>query len=193
MRLRKRQRLILVVVALVLLGGATGLVLMALSDSVAFFVTPTDIATGKVDADRRFRLGGLVVAGQRRSAAAGDGTVGFALTDQAHEVQVRYQGLLPDLFREGQGIVAQGMLGGDGVFVASEVLAKHDESYMPPEVADALKQAGVWRATGGAGEAGRAQRHDRRDRPLRAGAGARPRAGPGHAAAAGARRAATPA
>ncbi len=75
---------------------------------------------------------------------AGDGTIAFALTDQAHEVQVRYRGLLPDLFREGQGIVAQGQLGGDGVFDASEVLAKHDESYMPREVADALKEAGVW-------------------------------------------------
>jgi len=76
--------------------------------------------------------------------SASDGTIGFALTDQAHEVQVRYKGLLPDLFREGQGIVAQGHLAGDGVFDASEVLAKHDEAYMPREVADALKQAGVW-------------------------------------------------
>ena len=143
MRLRKQQRLLLVVVALVLLGGATGLVLLALSDSVAFFVTPSDIATRKVEADRRFRLGGLVVPGSI-DRTAGDGTIGFALTDQAHEVQVRYRGLLPDLFREGQGIVAQGQLAGDGVFDASEVLAKHDESYMPREVADALKEAGVW-------------------------------------------------
>ena len=142
MRLRKRQRLILVVVALLLLGGASGLVLSALSDSVAFFVTPSDIATGKVDADRRFRLGGLVVEG---SVERDGGTVRFRLTDRAHEVPVRYQGILPDLFREGQGIVAQGVLGADGVFTASEVFAKHDENYMPPEVADALKQAGVWR------------------------------------------------
>ena len=144
MRLRKRQRLLLVAVALVLLGGATGLVMLALSDSIAFFVTPTDIATNRVEADRRFRLGGLVVPGSVERSGA-DGTVGFALTDQVNQVQVRYQGLLPDLFREGQGIVAQGHLAGDGVFVASEVLAKHDENYMPPEVADALKQAGVWR------------------------------------------------
>jgi cytochrome c-type biogenesis protein CcmE len=142
MRLRKQQRLILVVVALVLLGGASGLVLFALSDSVAFFVTPSDIAAGKVDADKRFRLGGLVVAG---SIERDDGTVLFRLTDQASEVPVRYRGILPDLFREGQGIVAKGVLGGDGVFAASEVLAKHDENYMPPEVAEALKQAGVWR------------------------------------------------
>jgi cytochrome c-type biogenesis protein CcmE len=141
-RLRKQQRLILVAVALALLGGASGLVLFALSDSVAFFVSPSDIATGKVGADQRFRLGGLVV---ERSVERTDGVVRFRLTDQAHEVAVRYQGILPDLFREGQGIVAQGTLGADGVFVASEVLAKHDESYMPPEVAEALKQAGVWR------------------------------------------------
>ena len=144
MRLRKRQRLILVVVALVLLGGASGLVLSALSDSVAFFVTPSDIATGKVDADKRIRLGGLVVDGSVQRGT-GDSVVQFRLTDRAHEVPVRYQGILPDLFREGQGIVAQGVLGEDGVFTASEVLAKHDENYMPPEVADALKQAGVWR------------------------------------------------
>jgi cytochrome c-type biogenesis protein CcmE len=144
MRLRKRQRLILVVVALVLLGGASGLVLSALSDSVAFFVTPSDIATGKVDADKRIRLGGLVVDGSVQRGA-GDSVVQFRLTDRAHEVPIRYQGILPDLFREGQGIVAQGVLGEDGVFTASEVIAKHDENYMPPEVADALKQAGVWR------------------------------------------------
>ena len=142
MRLRKQQRLILVAVALVLLGGASGLVLFALSDSVAFFVTPSDIATGKADADKRFRLGGLVVDG---SIERDDSVVQFRLTDQANEVVVRYRGILPDLFREGQGIVAQGTLGTDDVFVASEVLAKHDESYMPPEVAEALKQAGVWR------------------------------------------------
>jgi cytochrome c-type biogenesis protein CcmE len=152
MRLRKQQRLILVVVALLLLGGASGLVLFALSDSVAFFVTPSDIATGKVEVDKRFRLGGLVVNGSV-GRAANDGVVRFRLSDHVNEVPVRYQGILPDLFREGQGIVAQGVLGKDGVFVASEVLAKHDENYMPPEVANALKQAGVWRqqATGGAG------------------------------------------
>lgn len=144
MRLRKRQRLVLVVVALLLLGGATTLVLLALSDSVAFFASPTDVATGKVDRDRRFRLGGLVVEGSVRRGGD-DGLVTFALTDQANAVPVRYRGLLPDLFREGQGIIAQGVLGEDGVFVASEVLAKHDETYMPPEVAQALKDAGRWR------------------------------------------------
>jgi cytochrome c-type biogenesis protein CcmE len=144
MRLRKQQRLTLVIVALCLLGGATGLVLFALSDSVAFFASPTDIATGQVEADRRFRLGGLVVPGSVEQRGD-DGLVTFALTDQVHEVRVSYRGILPDLFREGQGIVAQGRLDADGGFVASEVLAKHDESYMPPEVAEALKEAGVWR------------------------------------------------
>lgn len=157
MHLRKRQRLVLVIVALLLLGGATTLVLAALSDSVAFFASPSDIAAGKVDTERRFRLGGLVVEGSVRRGGE-DGLVRFALTDKANVVQVRYRGLLPDLFREGQGIVAQGVLGRDGVFVASEVLAKHDERYMPPEVAQALKDSGMWhpdealaaRAQGGA-------------------------------------------
>jgi cytochrome c-type biogenesis protein CcmE len=151
MRLRKQQRLILVVIALLLLGGASGLVLFALSDSVAFFVTPSDIAAGKVDPDKRFRLGGLVVAGSVEQPG-NDGLVLFRVTDQVNEVPVRYRGILPDLFREGQGIVAQGELGADGVFTAGEVLAKHDENYMPPEVAEALKRAGVWRHTAGAGE-----------------------------------------
>jgi cytochrome c-type biogenesis protein CcmE len=151
MRLRKQQRLILVVLALLLLGGASGLVLFALSDSVAFFVTPSDIAAGKVDPDKRFRLGGLVVAGSVEQPG-NDGLVLFRVTDQVNEVPVRYRGILPDLFREGQGIVAQGELGADGVFTAGEVLAKHDENYMPPEVADALKRAGVWRHTAGEGE-----------------------------------------
>jgi cytochrome c-type biogenesis protein CcmE len=152
-RLRKRQRLLLLVVALLLLGGASALVLLALSDSVAFFASPSDIASGKVDLDKRFRLGGLVVEGSVKRGGE-NGLVTFSLSDQANVVQVRYQGLLPDLFREGQGIVAQGVLGQDGVFTASEVLAKHDETYMPPEVADALKKAGVWRHNGAAaGEA----------------------------------------
>jgi cytochrome c-type biogenesis protein CcmE len=135
MRLRKQQRLILVVLALLLLGGAGGLVLFALSDSVAFFVTPSDIAAGKVDPDKRFRLGGLVVAGSVERPG-NDGLVLFRVTDQVSEVPVRYRG----------------ELGGDGVFTAGEVLAKHDENYMPPEVAEALKRAGVWRHAAGAGE-----------------------------------------
>jgi cytochrome c-type biogenesis protein CcmE len=142
-RLRKKQRLVLIVVSLALLAGATGLVLGALSDSVAFFATPSDIASGEVDAGKRFRLGGLVVPGSIERGAE-DATVSFRLTDQKNEVRVSYRGLLPDLFREGQGIVAQGRIGADGTFMASEVLAKHDETYMPPEAAEALKRAGVW-------------------------------------------------
>ena len=142
MRLRKQQRLGLVLIVLVLVGAATALVLTALRDNIAFFVTPTEIATGNVDAGRSFRLGGLVVDG---SIARGQSPeVSFAITDTAHEVRVVYRGILPDLFREGQGVVAQGRLREDGVFVASEVLAKHDENYMPKEVADALKAAGHW-------------------------------------------------
>ncbi len=150
MQLRKKQRMILVAVAVLLLGGATALVMAALSDNVAFFATPTDIAEGKVERDKNFRIGGLVVDG---SVSRGDdGVVAFALTDQANEVTVSYEGILPDLFREGQGIVAQGRIGADGTFIASEVLAKHDENYMPAEVAESLKQAGMWNEGEGHGD-----------------------------------------
>jgi len=147
MRLRKQQRLALVVLALLLVGGATGLVLAALNDKVAFFVTPSDIAKRQLEAGRRFRLGGLVVDGSIQRQA--DGSVHFAVTDKAQQVEVVYKGLLPDLFRDGQGVVTQGVLGTDGTFEASEVLAKHDENYMPKEVADALKQSGYWNDQGG--------------------------------------------
>lgn len=142
MRLRKQQRLALVLLALLLVGGATGLVLTALNDKVAFFVTPSDVAKHNVSAGKNFRLGGLVVEGSIQRQA--DGTVRFAVTDKAEQVEVTYKGLLPDLFRDGQGVVTQGVLGPDGTFQAAEVLAKHDENYMPKEVADALKQAGYW-------------------------------------------------
>ena len=110
---------------------------------------------------RRYNCNRRVRIAVRVERSGEDGNVSFALTDQVNQVRVRYRGLLPDLFREGQGIVAQGHLAGDGVFVASEVLAKHDENYMPPEVAEALKQAGVWRhgeAAAGDAAAGGAQR-----------------------------------
>ncbi|MEM9625500.1 MAG: cytochrome c maturation protein CcmE [Pseudomonadota bacterium] len=150
MQLRKKQRMILVAVAVLLLGGATALVMTALSDSVAFFATPTDIAEGKVDKSKYFRIGGLVVDGS--VSRHDDGVVAFALTDQANDVVVNYAGILPDLFREGQGIVAQGTIDADGTFIASEVLAKHDENYMPAEVAESLKQAGMWNEGEGHGE-----------------------------------------
>ena len=152
MRLRKKQRLMLVVLSLLLVGGATGLVLAALQDKVAFFVTPGEIAAGRVTAGKRFRIGGLVAEGSVRRG--GDGTVTFALTDTVSRVDVAYRGILPDLFRVGQGIVAQGTLRADGTFEAAEVLAKHDENYMPKEVADSLKEAGYWKKDEG-GEAPR--------------------------------------
>lgn len=147
MRLRQRQRLALVILAVLLLGGATGLVLAALQDKVAFFVTPSQLAEQRPEAGRHFRLGGLVVDGSIRREA--NGSVSFAITDTAQEVAVTYHGLLPDLFRDGQGVVTDGTLRADGVFEASEVLAKHDENYMPKEVADALKEAGYWNQESG--------------------------------------------
>lgn len=147
MRLRKQQRLALVLLALLLVGAATGLVLAALNDKVAFFVTPSDIATRHLEPGKRFRLGGLVVDGSIQRQP--DGTVLFAVTDKAQQVEVIYKGLLPDLFRDGQGVVTQGVLLPDGRFQAAEVLAKHDENYMPKEVADALKQAGYWNEQAG--------------------------------------------
>ena len=147
MRLRKQQRLALVILSLLLVGGATGLVLAALQDKVAFFVSPSDVAQRRFEAGRHFRLGGLVVDGSVRREA--DGAVRFAVTDNARQVDVVYKGLLPDLFRDGQGVVAQGELRPDGVFEAAEVLAKHDENYMPKEVADALKRSGHWQEQAG--------------------------------------------
>ena len=147
MRLRKKQRLYMVLGSLVLLGGAAALVLTALDQNVAFFVTPTQVVAREVPQARNFRIGGLVVAGS--VVRDGDGTVRFSLTDTRSEVQVQYAGVLPDLFREGQGIVAQGELEPDGTFMAREVLAKHDESYMPKEVVDSLKASGTWQPEGG--------------------------------------------
>ena len=132
----------LVILVVLLIGGATGLVLAALQDKVAFFVTPSQIAEKGPEPGRRFRLGGLVVDGSIRREA--DGSVSFAITDKVQEVPVTYHGLLPDLFRDGQGVVTDGTLRADGVFEASEVLAKHDENYMPKEAVDALKEAGFW-------------------------------------------------
>ena len=136
---RKHKRLTFVIVALALVGLATGLVLFALGDGVSLFHSPTDVVEKQPGPDQRIRLGGLVEEGsvQRDEGSA---EVRFTVTDMQSTVAVTYTGLLPDLFREGQGIVAEGRMK-DGVFVASEVLAKHDENYMPPEVADALKAA----------------------------------------------------
>ena len=139
---RKHKRLTFVIVALALLGAAVGLVLFAFTDNIVFFHSPTEVNEDAFRTDRRFRLGGLVEEG---SVVKEQGTVkvSFRITDLAESVPVTYVGILPDLFREGQGVVAEGRLE-NGIFVAEEVLAKHDENYMPPEVAESLKASGKW-------------------------------------------------
>ena len=141
---RKHQRLVFVLVGLALLGVAAGLVLYAVRDTLVFFYSPSDLLTKQLPADRALRLGGLVEAGSVRTDSDGV-TMLFRVTDGANAVLVSYRGILPDLFREGQGVVVQGRLNADGLFVATEVLAKHDENYMPREVVDALKASGHWR------------------------------------------------
>lgn len=142
----KRKRLWLLVASLCVLGAAVTLVLTALNDNLVFFYSPTQVAEKHPGPERRFRLGGLVEQGSVKK----DGQeVRFVVTDMAKTVPVVYRGLLPDLFREGQGVIAEGSLGADGVFTAREVLAKHDENYMPPEVAKALKESGRWQEGSG--------------------------------------------
>ena len=122
------------------LSVVTALVLNALNSNIAFFFSPSEVYSGVAPHDRSFRVGGLVEAGSVKRV--GDGlTVRFAVTDTAKTVAVDYHGILPDLFKEGKGVVAQGKLGSDGIFHADQVLAKHDENYMPPEAAKALAQA----------------------------------------------------
>lgn len=137
----KRRRLFFVLFGVVLLGGAVGLALLALGDSVVFFHSPSDVAKKGIKPGARIRLGGLVETGSRGRLADGV-TVTFRITDCARSIPVRYKGVLPDLFREGQGVVAEGALDTGGIFLATRVLAKHDENYMPPEVAEGLKKAG---------------------------------------------------
>jgi len=122
------------------LAVAAGLVLSAFQKNLVFFFTPTQVAANEAPQGRTFRIGGLVAPGSVKRQPDGV-SVRFIVTDTAQSVPVVYKGILPDLFREGKGVVTQGRLGPDGVFQASEVLAKHDENYMPPEAADALKQA----------------------------------------------------
>ena len=149
MRSRKNQRLLLVTVAVGLMGAATALVLSALDENIAFFAGPAELKAGELEVGKRLRLGGLVV---QDSVVYGDqGHVSFQLTDEAAAVDVTYHGVLPDLFREGQGIVAVGTLTPSGRFRADEVLAKHDEGYMPPEVTEALERAGQLDHAGGGG------------------------------------------
>ena len=144
---RKQRRGVLIGTCLVVLSVAVGLVLYAMRDSIVFFYSPSDVAEMQVSSGQRFRLGGLVETG---SVARDEGTtVRFVVTDGAKTLPVTYTGILPDLFREGQGVVAEGILEPDGVFHADSVLAKHDENYMPPEVAAKLKEQGVWRDDAG--------------------------------------------
>ncbi len=155
---RKRRRLYVVLAAMLCLGAAVGLVLMAFQDSIVFFRSPSDIADKPLAPSQRFRLGGLVEEKSVRKLDGGT-TTAFRVTDLSKSIEVTYRGILPDLFREGQGVIAEGRLGPDGVFVASEVLARHDENYMPKEVADALKKSGQWKDTppGQPGKQGKAQ------------------------------------
>ncbi|MEE9316902.1 MAG: cytochrome c maturation protein CcmE [Rhodospirillales bacterium] len=139
---RKHKRLTFVIVAMALLAVAAGLILSAFEDNIVFFYSPTDVAGKKIAEDRRIRLGGLVEEGSVKKT--GGAIVTFRVTDLTTVIAVTYKGLLPDLFREGQGVIAEGRLKG-GVFQADEVLAKHDETYMPSEVADALKKSGQWK------------------------------------------------
>lgn len=140
----KHRRLVLLSLALLALAGAAALVLTVLEDNIVFFRSPTDVAEKKVQTGRVIRVGGLVEKDSFKKLPDGV-TVTFRITDLANAVPVTYTGILPDLFREGQGVVAAGMLREDGVFAAREVLAKHDENYMPPEVVEALKKSGQWK------------------------------------------------
>jgi cytochrome c-type biogenesis protein CcmE len=146
---RKQRRGILIGTCLVVLAVAVGLVLVAMRDSIVFFYSPSEVATMQIAPGQRFRLGGLVETG---SVVRGEGTtIRFVVTDKTKTLPVTYTGVLPDLFREGQGVVAEGMLAADGTFQADNVLAKHDEKYMPPEVAKKLKEQGLWRGDAQAG------------------------------------------
>ena len=155
---RKQRRIALIGSALGVLALAVGLVLNAMRDSIVFFNSPTDVVEKQIKPGARIRLGGLVKEGSvaRRENMA----VSFAVTDGKNTIAVAYQGLLPDLFREGQGVVTEGTLDSSGTFKADSVLAKHDEAYMPREVADALKKQGHWKqgaAPPAASTQGRAQ------------------------------------
>jgi cytochrome c-type biogenesis protein CcmE len=139
---RRGRRLALIAAALAVVGVAAGLSLYALSDSIVFFYSPSEVAQKAVAPGSRLRIGGMVKTGSLVKSA--DQNVAFVLTDGAHDLKVAYQGLLPDLFREGQGVVAEGVLAAPGQIRADTILAKHDERYMPREVVDALKKQGRW-------------------------------------------------
>lgn len=142
----KRQRLLIVVIGLLFVGTAVGFALFALNEELDVFRSPSQVAEDGFPTDKRFRVGGLVEDG----SVSSEGIVTtFRVTDGAHALTISYNKILPDLFREGQGIIAMGILNSSGTFEAQEVLAKHDENYMPPEVADALKKSGHFKPEGG--------------------------------------------
>jgi cytochrome c-type biogenesis protein CcmE len=140
---RKQRRLAFVAAGLVTLGAATALVLSAFEENIVFFYSPTDLVTREVPLDRRLRIGGLVEGESVERLP--DGALRFVVTDTANSIPVHYHGIVPDLFREGQGVVAEGRFDGARLFLADTVLARHDEAYMPPEAAEALKRAGIWK------------------------------------------------
>jgi cytochrome c-type biogenesis protein CcmE len=143
MMTRKQRRLALIGTGLAVVAVAVALALSALKDAIVFFNSPTDVVEKQVAPGTRIRLGGLVKPGS--VVRGNDLAVRFEVTDGNRTIEVRYQGILPDLFREGQGVVTEGALDAEGVFRADSVLAKHDETYMPKEVADALKKQGHWK------------------------------------------------
>jgi cytochrome c-type biogenesis protein CcmE len=134
----RHKRITAIAVGVAALGIAAALVLAAFQKNLVFFFTPSQVAANEAPQGRTFRIGGMVVPGSLKREGV---SVEFTVTDTAKSMRVTYRGQLPDLFREGKGVVAQGRLGADGMFRASEVLAKHDENYMPPEAADAVKRA----------------------------------------------------
>jgi len=144
---RRNRRLTFIVIVGAVLALTVGLVMSALSEQIVFFKSPTDIAQQNLDVGVRMRVGGLVKEG---SVTREGETVSFTVTDTAHDLDTTYTGILPDLFREGQGIVIEGALNESGLFVTDTVMAKHDETYMPKEVAEALKENGTWEGEAGA-------------------------------------------
>ena len=145
----RHKKLALIGGALAVIGIIAALVLNALNSNIALYISPTDVAAGKAPQGKAFRIGGLVKENSLQRQADGV-TVAFVVTDTAKDMTVRYKGILPDLFKEGKGVVAQGKLNADGSFTASEVLAKHDENYMPPEAAKAVGDAQAAKAAAGA-------------------------------------------
>jgi cytochrome c-type biogenesis protein CcmE len=148
---RKRRRLYILLLFMAGIGTAAALTLTAFRDNLVFFYSPTEIVEKNAPRERNMRVGGLVEVGSVERTP-GTTEVRFKVTDLQTNLTIVYAGALPDLFREGQGVIAQGQLGADGVFRAREVLAKHDENYMPPEVAESLKRSGRWQETVGQGK-----------------------------------------